>query len=108
MIRPRKGRTIRIAPPPGQPIRAYIDAVVDYVTPEWVGADVVQESWRFRAGTGLLLRRSTLLELDRQLIAPDAAIAQVYPPETRRPHYAAEVMGRLLGPRPQRGSEGDT
>ena len=108
MIRPRKGRVVRIAPPPGQRIRAYVEAVVDFVTPESVGADVTRESWRFRAGTGLLLRRSALLEFDDQLIAPDAAIEQVYPPETRNPRHAAEVMNRLLRPNSEGGEDTDT
>jgi hypothetical protein len=96
MVKPRKGKLVRVAPPPDQPIRAHIEAVVTIVTPEWVEVEVRQESWRFRAGTLLLLRRAALLEVDRQLIAPDGAVVRVYPPETRNPRHAAEALGRLL------------
>ena len=96
MVKPRRGKHVRIAPPPDEPVRTHIDAVVTIVTPHWVEVEVKQESWRFGAGTLLLLRRAALLELDRQLIAPDAAVVRVYPPEMRDPRHAAEALGRLL------------
>ncbi len=100
MVKPRRGKLVRIAPSPGHSIRRFVDAVVTDVAREWVLADVVAESWRFRVGTGLLLRRSALLERDGQLIAPSDAVQGVYPPETRTVAHATEAMNRLLGPSP--------
>ena len=97
MVKPRKGKRVRVMPPPDASIRVPVEAVVTDVTRDWVLADVPQSSWRFRAGTGLLLRRAALLEVDRQLIAPDGAVVQVYPPETRNPRYAAMLMDQILG-----------
>jgi hypothetical protein len=51
MARPRRGKLILLAPPPGERVRKYIAAVVAFTTPEWVSVDVETETWRFRAGT---------------------------------------------------------
>ena len=96
VIKPRRGRVVKIAPPPGHPIRAYVRAVVTDVAEEWVFAEVQQESWRFRAGTSLLLRRDKLLQVGHQLIAQDASIAAVYPPETQTTDYLMNVLNRLF------------
>lgn len=96
MLKPRKRKVVRIMPPAEQPIRASVEAVITDVTTEWVLADIVQESWRFRAGTGLLLRRAELREIDGQLVAPEAALARVYPPHTRNPRYAAQLMDQIF------------
>jgi hypothetical protein len=96
MVRPRRGKIVRLAPPPRERIRKHIEAVITFTTPQWLGVEVPEETWRFRAGTGLLLRRAALLEVDGQLIAPNAAIAGIYPPETQSQEYAAYALDRLL------------
>ena len=96
MIRPRRGKSVRVAPPRGEPIRAHTSAVVTLVTSEWVEVRVRHASWRFPEGTLLLLRRSALLESDGELIAPDLAIVRVYPPEEQNEMYAVRAMENVL------------
>ncbi len=86
MVSPRKGKRVRAMPPPDERVRAAVEAVVTDVARAWVLADVPLETWRFRAGTGLLLRRDLPLEVDRVLIAPDAAIQAAW--SARRPRAA--------------------
>jgi hypothetical protein len=96
MVRPRRGKTVRIAPPRDESVRSFTDAVITLVTPEWV--EVEHESWRFAAGTLLLLRRTALLATDDDLVAPDSAIVRVYPPRVQTDDYAARAIERLLRP----------
>jgi hypothetical protein len=79
----------------GDPARRFVDAVITDVAREWVLADVVGDTWRYRVGTGLLLRRAALLESDGQLIAPGACVHAVYPPETRNAAHAMELSGNV-------------
>jgi hypothetical protein len=97
LVRPRRGKLVLLAPPPGDRVHKYIEAVVAFTTPEWVGVDVKGETWRFRAGTSLLLRRDAVLELDGKLVAPDVAVTGVYPPETQSQAYAARAIEQALG-----------
>jgi hypothetical protein len=84
-------------PPSDASIRMPIHAVITDVARDFLLADVNNETWRFRAGTGLLLRREGLLEVDGTFIAPDAAIVRIYPPQTRTPLYTAWLMSQILG-----------
>ena len=83
MIRPRKGKHVQVMAPHGSAIRTPVEVVITDVTREWVMVDITRATWRWPAGTGLLLRREALLESNGQLIAPDAAVAATYPPERR-------------------------